>query len=621
MSATADGHQHSLRAYVDFPEAVPPGGAPVSAPQRLRAWFDNPTEILTARVPGEVPAVLAAVERHARAGRWCVGGLAYEAATTFDPALTTHAPTPGTPLAWFGVFDAPAGTALPAEAAHIPRQARWGFETTRDAYLRDAARAQLAMASGEAYQINLTTGLQGALHGAPLDWMHALRAGQPDGYLLWLDGGPLQVLSASPELFFDWRPGAADGANGGGTLTCKPMKGTAARDADPARDRAARDALLASDKERAENVMIVDLLRNDLGRLAPPGAVRVQRLFEAEAWPTVWQMTSTVTAQARAGTGLVEVFQALFPCGSITGTPKARAMHWIRTLEDRPRGFYCGALGVVRPGGHATFNVPIRTLVLQPPPPEAAARPTATTGPWLARYGVGSGLTVYAQGPAEWEELMAKSLIVHRASAPFSLLETLRLEHGRYARLPRHLERLGQSARHFGIPLDGARVQACLDTLPTRHATGLWRVRLTVSASGEPSAESFALQDTPQPVRVALAPAPLETTGALQEFIRHKTTRRDHYEALAPTDPAVFDHLLVNERGELTEFTRGNLALRRGGEWLTPALSSGLLPGTYRAELLAEGRLREAVLTADDLQRADGLAFFNGLRGWLAAHL
>lgn len=590
-----------MRALIDFPDTAPqaaPGG-------RLRASFGDPVEVIEAWTLAEVLPAMERVQARADAGRWCVGGLSYEAAPAFDASLPVHAPDTAWPLVWFGVYDAP--LAMPTPLPETPGTARWAMPESRAHYLAQVDQAQQAMAAGEGYQINLTTALTGTLTGEPSAWMRALRERQPEGYLLWLDGGQRQVLSASPELFFDWQPDEH-----GGRLQCRPMKGTAGRDADPALDDAARERLLASAKERAENVMIVDLLRNDLNRISRPGTVRVDRLMAAEAWPSVWQMTSSLSAQARAGTTLTEVFRALFPCGSITGAPKRQAMHWIQRLESGARGIYCGALGVVRPGGHATFNVPIRTLTLQR---------SGTATEWQARYGVGSGLTVYADPASEWDELMTKSHLLHRVSEPFSLLETLRLEGGAYRLPERHLRRLQDSARHFGHPCDPSALHEHLSRLAQAHAQGLWRVRLTLDARGAIDVQAFPMTETAQPVRVALAPEALATGGALQEFIRYKTTRRAHYEALAPTDPGVFDHLLFNERGEITEFTRGNVAVLLDGAWLTPALGCGLLGGTYRAELLATGRLREAVITTGDLARAEGLAFCNGLRGWLDATL
>ncbi len=597
-----------MQASLDFPDTAP--DAPTG--QRLRARFEHPVEVIEAWTLDQVRPAIERVQAHAAAGRWCVGGLAYEAAPAFDPHLDTRPADPGWPLVWFGVYQAPLppGTPLTEPGQATPTGVHWATEWPREHYLAQARTAQQAMAEGECYQINLTTGLHGTLDGAPAAWMAALGRQQPDGYLLWLAGAGRQVLSASPELFFDWQPDT-----NGGVLRCRPMKGTAPRASDPADDQAAREQLLASAKERAENVMIVDLLRNDMGRIARTGSVRVERLLEAEAWPTVWQMTSTIAAQARPGTGLLQVLGALFPCGSITGAPKRQAMRHIAALEAGPRGPYCGAMGVVRPGGHATFNVPIRTLALQ--------RDTAIAHEpvWRARYGVGSGLTVYADPAAEWKELMTKSRLLHRVSEPFALLETLRLEDGHFARPALHLQRLAQSAAHFGYPMDQPRVQQALDALCAAHRQGLWRVRLQLAADGGVDAQAFAMAPTTGPVRVALAPQALDTDGALQEFILHKTTRRAHYDALAPSDPALFDHLLYNARGETTEFTRGNVAVLRDGVWWTPPLSCGLLAGTYRRELLEQGRLREAVIPLAELAQAQGLAFYNGLRGWLEAEL
>jgi para-aminobenzoate synthetase/4-amino-4-deoxychorismate lyase len=593
-----------LTASLDFPDTAP-GALPGA---RLRLRFEQPLAVIEAWSLDQVRPAIEQVQAHAAAGRWCVGGLAYEAAPAFDPALSVRPADPRWPLVWFGVYDAPLD--VPAGEPPAPVPVDWRMDWDRPRYLKQADTARQAMAAGECYQINLTTVQQGTLGGDPAGWMDALRHHQGSGYLLRLGDGERQVLSASPELFFDWQPGPQ-----GGRLCCRPMKGTAARESDPALDRAAREALQASDKERAENVMIVDLLRSDMGRLAQTGSVRVERLLEVEAWPTVWQMTSTLTASALPDTTLGDVLTALFPCGSVTGAPKRRAMHHIAALEDAPRGFYCGALGVVRPGGHATFNVPIRTVCLHRP------GSGASDDGWHARYGVGSGLTVCADPAAEWRELMTKSRHLHRIGEPFDLLETLRLEHGRYWLLPHHLDRLRESAAHFGHVFDPSAMDSALETVRQAHPQGLWRVRLLLDASGRAEAQAYAMAETPSPVRVGLAPSPLNTEEALQEFIQHKTTRRAHYEALAPTDPAVFDHLLFNQRGELTEFTRGNVAIQLDGQWWTPSLDCGLLPGTYRRELLAQGRLQEAVIPVQQLAQAQGLAFFNGLRGWLDAAL
>lgn len=589
-----------MRALIDFPDTK----AQAATGQRLQAHFEQPVDVIEAWTLDQVYPAIERVQAHASAGRWCVGGLTYEAAPAFDLHLSTHMPDPAWPMVWFGIFEAPA--MAPFTDGPPASNVDWRCDWSRTQYMEQARAAQRAMAAGECYQVNLTTSLQGSLHDEPAAWLRALRQQQPAGYLVWLEGANRQVISASPELFFDWQPSAD-----GGHLRCRPMKGTAAREGDPSLDLDARERLRTSAKERAENVMIVDLLRNDMGRLAQTGTVCVERLLDVEAWPTVWQMTSSIGARTRPGVGLLAILEALFPCGSITGAPKKQAMRHISALETGPRGPYCGALGVVRPGGHATFNVPIRTLSLR--------RDGNTT--WQARYGVGSGLTVYADPAAEWQELMTKSRLLHRAGEAFGLLETLRLEDGRYWLLDHHLQRLADSASHFGYGMDLARAKDALEALSEANPSGLWRVRLQVDRDGAIDVQAFAMIDTTGPVRVALAPAPLNTDGASREFILHKTTRRAHYEVLAPTDPALFDHLLFNERREITEFTRGNVALLLDGKWCTPPLACGLLAGTYRRELLAEGRLHETVVTLGDLESVQGLAFFNGLRGWLDAQL
>lgn len=573
-----------MQALIDFTDA------PSGRPGALRHAFDTPLATLVASTAQEVPALLAAVERHARAGRWCVGYVRYEAAPAFDPALAVHAADG--PLAWFGVYESaldwPAAQPLP------PAHADWMGGPDRAVFDAAMARIHAAIAAGELYQVNHTAPLQGVLQGEALALFQALQRAQPGGYAAYIASGHEQLLSVSPELFFDWN---------GEHILARPMKGTAPRGTDAATDQAHEQALRASPKERAENVMIVDLLRNDLSRIAEPHSVRVPRLFRTEALPTVWQMSSDVTARARPGTTLAQVFGALFPCGSITGAPKVQAMRLIHSLEAQARGVYCGAIGVVRPGGHATFNVAIRTVTVR--------------GQQL-RCGIGSGITSDATAEGEWREWRHKRAFLDRASQPFELLETLRLHDGRLQEAERHLARLVRAARHFGFVCDPSALPAALEQEAKRHPQGLRRVRLLLAADGAVRAESYAMEATPARVRVQLAPQPLD---APDDFVRHKTTRRAHYEALAPRDPAVFDTLLWNARGELTEGTRCNVAVKLGGRWLTPALACGLLDGVARAVYLEQGRIEESVIPVTALQEAEGLAVFNSLRGWIAAEL
>ncbi|MBK9440708.1 MAG: aminodeoxychorismate synthase component I [Comamonadaceae bacterium] len=569
--------------------------------QRLRCAFANPLQTLVAHTPEQVKPLLDAVQNLSQQGFWCVGYLRYEAASAFDAALVTQA-SDG-PLAWFGVFQ----QALPwpdsSASAALAGNTRidWQSSLTQSEFDANMARIHQAIAAGEFYQINYTAPWHGQLSGSPQVLFERLQRAQPGGYAALIDTGAEQLLSVSPELFFDW--------NGDQILT-RPMKGTAPRGNTPQADAALAAELVQSPKERAENVMIVDLLRNDLSRIALPHSVTVPTLFQVQSLPTVHQMVSDVTAHTRPGTTLADVFAALFPCGSITGAPKVRAMQMIRAIEPHPRGVYCGSIGVVRPGGHATFNVAIRTVTLQGK---------------QACCGIGSGITADATAADEWREWQHKRGFLTRASQRFDLLETLRLQHGEYDNLVAHIARMKRAAAHFAYPFDETRVRQALASVAANCSAAqaddnsVWRVRLLLDANGLPDAQVYEQKSTPAPVGIALAALPFEAFDS--EFSRFKTTHRAHYEAFAPTNPAVFDTLLYNPRGELTECTRGNIAVLIGGQWLTPALHCGLLDGVGRGHWISQGRLREAVITLADLPQVQALAFVNSLRGWVEARL
>lgn len=564
--------------------------------ERVRGcWSTPPSRWLRAARLDEVAVAISRAEAAARAGAWVLGGLRYEAAAAFDPALATHAGA--APLAEFAVYDAA------PEPWPEPPRAYSGLLGWQDAEPDASAaieRIRDYIRAGDCYQVNLTTRLRAA--AAELDaeqLFMALHASQPGGFSLFLRGAG--AASVSPELFFDWRP--VPGAKASWLLAAQPMKGTAPRGRDRVDDEAAQAHLRTSEKERAENLMIVDLLRNDLSRVAQLGTVRVPRLFELHALPTVWQMTSTVTAVSRTGLSLADLFAALFPCGSVTGAPKIRAMQIIRELEPTARGWYCGALGLIQPGGVATFNVPIRTVEFRD---------------GALACGLGSAITLDSEPGAEIAEWRAKSRFLARAEAPVEALETLRLEAGVAVRGDAHLARMQRTARHFGLRFSPAEARAHLNRIAATNPEGSWRLRLTCDADGRLSHTLAALAPTPEPVRLALAAEPIATLGPGAEFLAHKTTRREAYAGFAKPAEA-FDVILWNEAGELTECSFGNLALKLDGQWLTPPLAAGLLPGVLRAELLAQGRIRETRLTRADLARAEDIAFFNSLRGWLRA--
>lgn len=590
------------RSRIDFADPRQADGA------RLRLAFGPPREVLRADTVAQLRAVIERAEAAARGGAWVLGWLCYEAAPAFDPGLAVHPHPAGTPLAWFAVHD----TARPWPDASAPAadaRIRWQDAPPRSAFDAAWARIQDELAAGHYRQLNLTTQLRGQLEGSAQALFAALQRAQPGGYAAHVDTGDgQQVLSVSPELFLDWH----SHADGRGTLLSRPMKGTAPRGRDPEHDAELARQLQTSAKERAENTLAAELLQAELARVAVPGSVRLARRFAVQALPTVWQMCSDVEADSRPGTRLWDLLAALFPGASVTGAPKAAAMQAIRALEPGPRGVYCGALGLLRPAPElgpgaltATFNLPIRTLELH--------------GRQL-RCGIGSGITAQARADDEWREWQAKRGFLDRASTPFSLLETLALEDGELRHGAEHLARLARTAAHFGYPWPADAVQHQLQALRSQYPQGRWRLRLLLDAQSRLQAEVQPLADTPLPVRLALADRPL--AEAHGEWVRHKTTRRTHYAALAPAPGSgIFDTLLYNPAGEITETTFGNIAAQIDGEWITPPLHCGLLPGIGRAVALREGRLREAVLHLGDLPRVQAWAFVNSLRGWLPAQL
>jgi para-aminobenzoate synthetase/4-amino-4-deoxychorismate lyase len=544
--------------------------------------------VVTAWRLADVIPLLERVERHAREGRWAIGMVAYEAAAAFDQAFQTHSPPEGIPLAAFAIFDAPSKPEEETAKAGFDCS-HWASDIPSGGFREKVERIREGIAAGAYYQVNLTTRLRAEFTGEPRAFFESLCEAQPGAYALFLDFGDWQIASVSPELFFAWSPAKAE-------IIARPMKGTAPL------SRSAAD-LRASVKDCAENLMIVDLLRNDIARVARQGSVRVPELFSIETFATVRQMTSTIVGETRPDTTLGQIFAALFPCGSITGAPKIAAMRAIAALETSPRGAYCGALGVVQPGGAALFSVGIRTAILANGKTEC---------------GVGSGIIWDSDPFEEHRECQIKRRFLLRASAAFDLLESIKLEDGVYWLLDRHCARLQRSAEHFGFPFDSKAINRALRTIAEQHPKGAYAVRLLLSRRGSITTETRPLPATPADLAVALA-----ETAVLSEdeFLHHKTTRRAVYEAHAPKGAGIFDTLLFNERHEITEFTRGNVAVQLDSELVTPPASSGLLPGTLRAELLAQGKLVERVLKRDEMNRASAIWFLNSLRGMFRVRL
>ncbi|HYW10801.1 MAG TPA: aminodeoxychorismate synthase component I, partial [Longimicrobium sp.] len=458
-------------------------------------------------------------------------------------------------------------------------------------------RIRTLIAAGDTYQANFTARLRAPFRGDPVALYERLCLGQRSGFCAFLDlGGGRTVVSASPELFFAWN---ADG------LELRPMKGTRPRGRWVEEDRALAAELAASPKDRAENLMIVDLLRNDAGRVAAFGSVRVERLFDVERYETVHQMTSTIRAAPRPDAGLGDVFRALFPCGSVTGAPKVRTTEIIRELETGPRGVYCGAIGFVSPG-EAVFSVGIRTLLLD-----------SQAG--TAELGVGSGVTWDSDAAAEYGETWSKAAFARRAPADFDLLETMLFEpeDGWYL-LEGHLARLAASADYFGYRYDERLMRASLTPALYAFSREPLRVRVLLERDGMVDVQSMVLPPLDGPVLVAISTEPVDSRDAM---LYHKTSRRGEYERRLAARPDCDDVLLVNERGELTESTIANLVVRMDGALWTPPLDAGLLPGVLRADLLARGEIRERVIRPEDLDRAEEIWLINSVRKWRRAEL
>lgn len=481
----------------------------------------------------------------------------------------------------------------------------------RARFENDIARIHEAIASGETYQVNHTYRWRGRLAGAPTALYRRLRARQAVrfGALMRLppaSGDGVQwVLSRSPELFVRHQAGQ---------LSAQPMKGTLPRTSVPESDGESARLLHEDTKNRAENLMIVDLLRNDLGRIAQLGSVQVPALFEVQSLATVFQMTSTVTARRRPEVGLAGLLRALFPCGSITGAPKHRTMDWIAELETSPRGLYCGAIGWLEPGRDLCpdlcLSVAIRTLSL-------GAAAADGTRPLV--FATGGGIVADSDAASEWDESRWKARFLTTVAPGFELFETLRAEDGHIALLERHRQRMASSAAALGFEFDAAAFDALLARLPG----GTRRVRVALSHDGRLSLAEGPLEPLPPgPVALCLAHEPLPPDRLLPT---HKTTLRAAYDAGVRQAQAqgAFDTLFFDPHDRLLEGGRSSVFVKLQGRWFTPPLALGLLPGVMRAVLLADPGLaaEERVISRADLMRADAIRVCNALRGALSAEL
>ena len=596
-----------------------------SGTQRHSYAFSSPCGRIVARQVGEVVPALAALEKAvAKDGLHAAGFVAYEAASALDPALRTTAAVSPLPLLWFGLYRQ-RHAVRPGQLEPESGYALSSWEPSLDwqTYETAVERIREYAASGDTYQVNFTMPLRAAFSGDDRALYRDLCLGQRASFCAYMRVGDFSILSASPELFFSLRDGK---------LTARPMKGTSARGRWLEEDLKLASALRESAKDRAENVMIVDLLRNDLGRVSQFGSVDVTALCELERYDTLWQMTSTVESLIRPDIGLCDLLRALFPCGSVSGAPKVRTMEIISELEDEPRGVYTGCIGFLSPGGcstdalaatasetptpaghgclqgiEASFSVAIRTVVLD----RANGR---------AEYGIGGGITHYSTPAEEYEECLLKARVVTHRRPDFDLLETLLFEaEGGYYLLDRHLDRLGESARYFGYSCHRGEVARALAGYARDLNGPRYSVRLTLSRSGRISVSGDPVDAKQTGAwRAVVADVPVDSGDP---FLYHKTTNRRIYDERLARHSGYDEVVLHNQRGEVTECCRGNLVVVSEGERWTPCRDSGLLAGTYRAELLASGELQERAIALDELRRAEAVFMINSVRRWVPLEL
>jgi para-aminobenzoate synthetase/4-amino-4-deoxychorismate lyase len=565
---------------------------------RSRGWRSFRMErlrgVVEAHASGEVIAAVRAVERAAARGLHAAGWIGYEAAPAFEDRLAVRGNSSPLPLLWFGLFEAREEVAPlppPVGPVDLPELS----PSATEAEYRDGVRRILELIrAGDTYQVNYTFRLRGGFVGSDETFYAHMCAAQRAEYCAFLRLPRYSIASASPELFF---------RRTGDVLELRPMKGTRPRGRWSGEDDAMAAELARSEKERAENLMIVDLVRNDAGRIARYGTVRVPELYRVERYPTVHQMTSTVTAELRTGTTLEGVLRALFPSGSVTGAPKIRTTQIIAELETSPRGVYTGAIGLVSEG-EAIFSVAIRTAVID------RERETVEVG-------VGSGITTDSDAAAEWRECLQKGAFLRSDVRPFRVMTALRYETGAGVFLrAAHIARLARSAAYFDFPFDGERVEVTIDRATATLAPDTYKVRVLLGARGEVDVECERIPTSSGPVRVVLAAEPVD---AADPFLYHKTTRRDVFAARLAAHPECDDVVLTNRNGELTSATTGNIVLRVDGACWTPPVDAGVLAGTFRAHLLARGEMGERRLTVADYRRADAAYVINSVRRWREA--
>ena len=550
-----------------------------------RYTFTQPIKELKTRDLAEVADLLAQVESYQEQGYYVVGYVSYEAAPAFEEKLAVHkAPLLAEYLLYFTVHDRVETSPIPLTYEEVDLPSKWQEETSAENYEKAIAQIHHHLRQGDTYQVNYTVQLKQDLSVDPFATYNRMVVEQEAGYNAYVEHDEMAVISMSPELFFEQNDRE---------LTTRPMKGTTQRGVTDQEDLAQASWLEQDPKNRSENMMIVDLLRNDMNRISEVGSEHVERLCQVEQYSTVWQMTSTIKSQLRPDVDLVEIFRSLFPCGSITGAPKIATMEIIKNLEPQPRGVYCGTIGLLLPNGRRIFNVAIRTIQLHQ---------------GKAIYGVGGGITWDSTWESEYREVHQKAAVLYRKQARFQLITTGKISQKQLLFEDQHLERLTKASRYFAFPFDPKKLrqkieeecQVCDDNQD-------YRLRIITSKSGEMELSRQIL--SPLSPSFCKAKLCLQEADLQQAFTYFKTTHRPHLSL------GKQESIYHNAAGELLETSIGNLVLKIAGKLYTPPTSLGILPGIYRQHLLETGQVKEKIMTLEDLNQAEAIYGCNAVRG------
>ena len=550
-----------------------------------RYTFTQPIKELKTRKVAEVAALLAQVESYQEQGYYVVGYVSYEAAPAFEEKLAVHpAPLLGEYLLYFTVHDSVEKSSIPLTYDEVDMPSNWQEVTSKEEYEKAIAQIHHHLRQGDTYQVNYTVQLKQDLSANPFAIYNRMVVEQEAGYNAYVEHDEMAVISMSPELFFEQNDRE---------LITRPMKGTTKRGLTDQEDLDQAAWLEQDPKNRSENMMIVDLLRNDMNRLSEVGSEHVERLCQVEQYSTVWQMTSTIKSQVRSDVDLVEIFRSLFPCGSITGAPKIATMEIIKNLEPQARGVYCGTIGILLPNGRRIFNVAIRTIQLHK---------------GQAIYGVGGGITWDSTWESEYREVHQKAAVLYRKQVPFQLITTGKISQKYLLFKEEHIERLRKASRYFAYPFNPEYLrQRIVAECQTCHEEKDYRLKISISKSGD---IDFCRQELiPLSLAFCQAQLCLQETSLQTPFTYFKTTYRPHLTI------GKQEKIYHNEKGELLETSIGNLVLQIAGKLYTPPINLGILPGIYRQHLLETGQVEEKVLTLEDLAQAEAIYGCNAVRG------